>query len=118
MTNIKPEFGVSFDGATVEQRQIYLWDAKQQPPLVLRVHCDVLKDALNQPTLSDEECRFLADHNRNVLADLAGKLREGALDRMGRAALEATLNDMRPIANRLVADTLSERRRLLHSAGG
>ncbi len=65
--------GVLFDSVTVsdDRRRIILWDLRHTPPVLATVDCAVLRDLIKNPMISDDDCRLLADRNKDVVSQVA-----------------------------------------------
>jgi hypothetical protein len=68
--------GLRFDGSTLseDQSRLGMWDLSRRPPVIGEVACADLKDALGLPWITPENCRLLADRNRELLTGLADAL--------------------------------------------
>ncbi|MGA3308839.1 MAG: hypothetical protein ABSD08_09530 [Xanthobacteraceae bacterium] len=68
--------GLRFDGTTLseDQSRLGLWDISRRPPIIAEVACTDLKEALGLPSITPENCRLLADRNRDLLTEVADAL--------------------------------------------
>lgn len=97
-----------FEAVSLDNRMLTLWDLRQTPPVVVAIGCDVMKDAIGNPTITDDESRLIADKNRDLLATVAeGKLSRQEFRRHDKArVIELSLSDLQAIAPRLQTDVL------------
>jgi len=100
-----PRGGMSFDGVTLtgDRTSVLLYDMRQKPALIAVIACSLLRDVVRAPSpLSEDECRLVADANKELLSGVAY-----ALFRQGRARLgsdgksqsmELQRSDLEPVA--------------------
>jgi len=63
----------TFDGVTMssDRSSVVLWNVREQPPIVAVVGCRILRKLVPMPTMSDEDCRLVADVNKELLSGVA-----------------------------------------------
>lgn len=60
---------------SLQSGALYLWDTTLTPPVVVKIECQDLRDALGlDPELADEKCRLLVESNRHLVAAIAEEL--------------------------------------------
>jgi len=98
-----------FDGVSLDDRRLALWDLRQMPPVVVAIPCDAMKDAIGQPEITDEASRLVADRNSDLIATVAERKfarREYRTADTGFRMISLTLDDLQPIASQLETEVL------------
>jgi hypothetical protein len=65
--------GVLFDGVSLsgDQLSVLLWDVRQNPAIIAKIGCDVIRDVVGDLKLNEEDCRLVTDVNRDLLTEIA-----------------------------------------------
>lgn len=99
--------GVTFDAISVSDNRIMMFDARRM--LLMPVACDVIRDLLGKPTLSNDECRLIIDRNRDLMNEIVdpkfarGEYKKGD---KGLRIIDISREDIAPIANRFSTSVL------------
>jgi hypothetical protein len=107
--------GLLFDGVTVsdDRSSLVLWDVRHNPPVIATVECAVVRDVVDQPTISEDDCRLLADQNKEVMTEVAQMLlaqNRCTVRDNGMRVIEITLADLKPFAGRFSSTVLNAAR--------
>src|SRR5260370_31660406 len=103
---------LSFDGVTLNDNQtsIVFWNLMEQPPIVATVACAILRHFLGAPDLSPEQCRLVAERNKELFEDVATlKLFRGEMkpNRDGKLrVIEMQPDDLHPVARKISSTVL------------
>ena len=65
---------VRFEGVSLsdDRSSVLLWDFRNIPMVIVaKVDCAIIRDAVKNPAISDDDCRLLADRNQDLLAEIA-----------------------------------------------
>jgi hypothetical protein len=103
--------GLLFDGITIseDRSSLVLWDLRHVPPIVAPVECAVIRDLIKQPTISEEDCRLIADRNKEVLTEVAQILlgqNRHIVRENGVREIKLTMAELQPYANRFSSSVL------------
>ncbi|HTS41869.1 MAG TPA: hypothetical protein VMH84_15160 [Xanthobacteraceae bacterium] len=68
--------GVLFDGVSLssDHSSVLLWDIRQSPAIVAKIDCGVIRDVVGDPKINEEDCRLVADVNRELLTEIAEEM--------------------------------------------
>jgi hypothetical protein len=68
--------GLTFDGVSLssDHVSVLLWDIRQNPAIVAKIDCEVIGDVVGDTKLDHEDCRLVADVNRDLLTEIAEEL--------------------------------------------
>jgi len=79
---------------------IALWDLGQNPPVVAKIECQAIKDLIGKSTISDEDCRLLAETNKDLVTRIAEELFKAKRFRLNDnqcRIIDITLEDLKAI---------------------
>lgn len=103
--------GLLFDGVTLsdDRAALVLWDLRHSPPVIAKVTCGAIRDLIEQPAISEDDCRLLVDRNREIVTEVAQHL--FAQDRYtvrenGVRVIEITLAELHPVADEFSSSVL------------
>jgi hypothetical protein len=103
--------GVLFDAVSLssDHSALLFWDVRQNPVVVASIRCAVIRDVVGDASLSEEDCRLVADANRELLTEVAQELfsagRYNTRDD-GIRIIEIDRNELIPIAKRFSTSVL------------
>jgi hypothetical protein len=101
------------EGPTLDSTKgdLVFYDFFQNPPILVRVPCNALRDAVQRPDISDSDCQLLAMRHEHILTAVAAVLLEkgaGALTQDGRfRVILFQPHQLQNIANQLSTDVLA-----------
>jgi hypothetical protein len=101
------------EGPTLEGQSGHLvfYDFFQSPPVLVRLTCKALREAVQRPEISDSECQLLAMRHEAILTAVAAVLLEkgeSTLRQDGRfRIIELGLKQLQKVANQLSTDVLA-----------
>jgi hypothetical protein len=100
------------EGPTLQASgDLVFYDFTANPMILVKAACPALRDAVQQPTISDSECQLLAMRHKPVLTALAAGLLgrgESKLRPDGRfRTVELSLDELRKVAGQLSTDVLA-----------
>src|ERR1700722_1960667 len=102
--------GVVFEAGSAADPGLRLWDLRGGRGLVASVRCDALRDALHNVTISDEECRLVADVNKHLFAEIAERAVAHGVYRLAddqrTRVVDVSLDDLRPYASKFSTSVL------------
>jgi hypothetical protein len=100
--------GPSLDGTAGD---LVFYDFFQNPPVLVKVACQGLRDAVQRPEISDSDCQLLAMRHEHILTAVASALLEkgeSTLRQDGRfRIIELQSKQLQKIANQLSTDVLA-----------
>jgi hypothetical protein len=101
------------EGPTLEgtSGDLVFYDFFQNPPILVRLACKALRDAVQRPDMSDSECQLLAMRHESILTAVAAVLLEKGestlrKDRRFRM-IELQSKQLQKIANQISTDVLA-----------
>jgi hypothetical protein len=112
MTGIERNEVLHFQGnvkLSQDRSSVELWDVRHQPFVVAKVACAVIRDAVERPTISEEDCHLLALRNIEVLTEAAQMLfSRGRFSERenGFQVIDITLADLKPHSRRISTSVL------------
>ena len=67
------EGGLRFEGVSLsdDHSSVLLWDLRQNPVIVGKITCVTIRELIQKPNLSDDDCRLVADVNIKILTEIA-----------------------------------------------
>ena len=101
------------EGPTLEgtSGDLVFYDFFENPPVLVRLACNALRDAVQRPEISDSECQLLAMRHKPILTALAALMLEkgeSTLRQDGRFRLiEIRSKQLQKIANQVSTDVLA-----------
>jgi hypothetical protein len=101
------------EGPTLDsvQADLVFYDFFQNPPVLVRVECKALRDAVRRPDISDSDCQLLALRHERLLTDAAAAMLakgESKLREDGRFRLiELDTKCLQNVAGLLSTDVLA-----------
>jgi hypothetical protein len=100
--------GPTLDGATGD---LVFYDFFQNPPILVKLACKALRDAIQRPEISDSDCQLLAMRHEHILTAVAAVLLEkgeASLHQDGRfKIIELKSEQLQRIVNQLSTDVLA-----------
>jgi hypothetical protein len=101
------------EGPTLEgtSGDLVFYDFFENPPVLIRLACNALRDAVQRPEISDSECQLLAMRHKPILTAVAAVILEkgeSTLRQDGRFRLiEIRSKQLQKIANQISTDVLA-----------
>jgi hypothetical protein len=67
------DIGLRFDGVSLDNQNSVLlfWDIRNPQPIVAKIECGIIREFMGRPSISDDDCRLLADTNKELLTQIA-----------------------------------------------
>ena len=67
------EGGLRFEGVSLsdDHSSLLLWDLRQNPVVVAKIACATICELISSPKLSEDDCRLVADVNKELLTEVA-----------------------------------------------
>jgi len=67
------EGGLRFEGVSLsdDHSSLLLWDLRQNPVVVAKIACATIRELISSPKLSEDDCRLVADVNKELLTEVA-----------------------------------------------
>ena len=101
----------AFEGPSLDQGRLALWEASLMPPVVAVIPCPAFRDAFGLgPEVTEPNCRLLATSNKALLTEVAERLfaeqRYQAKD-FGIRVINIDADDLKPIAARFSKSVLN-----------
>jgi transcriptional regulator with XRE-family HTH domain len=99
-----------FFGASLQNDSVVLWDFQRVPTIAMKIPCELVRRMCRKnPDMTEEQCRFVADCNKELLAELAGILHGAGRYRELEnkiTVIEPTAMDLKSISNRFSTSAL------------
>jgi len=70
--------GLRFEGVSLsaDHSSVLLWDLRKSPVIVAKIACATIRELINKPKLSRDDCRLVADVNIQILTEVAQEMFE------------------------------------------
>jgi hypothetical protein len=103
--------GLRFDGVSLDNQNsaLLFWDIRESQPIVAKIECGVIREFMGRPAISDDDCRLLADTNKELLTEIAEAMffkdqyrKQGN----GVRVIEIERSQLEPVAGRFSSDVL------------
>jgi hypothetical protein len=103
--------GLRFDGVSLDNQNsaLLFWDIRDPQPIVAKIECGVIREFMGRPSISDDDCRLLADTNKELLTEIAESMffkdqyrKQGN----GVRVIEIERSQLEPVADRFSSDVL------------
>jgi hypothetical protein len=103
--------GVFFDAVSLssDRTALLFWDVRRTPVVVASIKCAVIRDIVGDASLSEEDCRLVADVNRELLTEVAQELFSAGRYKTrddGIRVIEIEQNELMPIAKQFSTSVL------------
>ncbi len=109
--------GTSLDfvvSVSPDRVSILLWDVRFRPPVVAKIECKVIRDIAGRTDISEDDCRLLAETNKDALTEIAEALfaqKRIRLNDNQAQVIDIGVSDLKPIARRFSTTVLDLRPR-------